>query len=690
MHKNSQKSVPFGFGFLYMKFVILTEILPIVVMKKEKIDVPAGIRYVSEWNGFSLPTIPCIINKQLTGCGFTRFCITSPDDVVLCSPRKVLLRNKEHQHPGVLYVKNDLEKSTPIDKDLLNESRPEIDEKPEDEGTKEKLTALKTQIQQYVLQQRSYNLPVKILVTYDSFRLVKEALGDSIKNYYVIIDEFQSIFIDSKFKSNTELEFLSFLQNLQKVCFVSATPMMDKYLDMLPEFKDLPYYELDWKEKDPGRITTPELKIIPCRNVIAEAINIIETYKEGRFEKCSYYDEQGNLFEIESRECVIYVNSVKNICDIVKKTGITFDQTNIICARTPENEKKIRGLFKLPKDQSGIGDPPLEGWAHKMFTLCTRTAYLGADFYSTNARTFIFSDANIDCLSVDISLDLPQILGRQRLTSNPWKNVATLYYRTVGKQFKTREEFNQYIKDKLKRTNDLLISYNSCPDENKHTVAETYKKLAQAFNYKDDYIAVNKHAGRDLVPTLNNLVMVSEIRCFEIQQVDYKDRCSVWNSVSSLNYNTSRDKIDELVNQFYALTTFIDRMRFLCDLVLSDAEFSKFEIRIPIEYKNYFKVLGKNRIKALSYQRSKLEAEYCKIKLNNTSDTLETRIYSEFKEGQKYLLSEIKKKLGEIYDKSGYRVTPKATDIERYFKVDNCRIVVDGKKSHGYLICKRK
>ena len=184
--------------------------------------------------------------------------------------------------------------------------------------------------------------------------------------------------------------------------------------------------------------------------------------------------------------------------------------------------------------------------------------------------------------------------------------------------------------------------------------------------------------------------MVSEIRCFEIQQVDYKDRCSVWNSVSSLNYNTSRDKIDELVNQFYALTTFIDRMRFLCDLVLSDAEFSKLEIRIPIEYKNYFKVLGKNRIKALSYQRSKLEAEYCKIKLNNTSDTLETRIYSEFKEGQKYLLSEIKKKLGEIYDKSGYRVTPKATDIERYFKVDNCRIVVDGKKSHGYLICKRK
>ena len=67
-----------------------------------------------------------------------------------------------------------------------------------------------------------------------------------------------------------------------------------------------------------------------------------------------------------------------------------------------------------------------------MFTLCTRTVYLGADFYSTNAKSYIFSDANIDSLSVDITIDLPQILGRQRLETNPWKNRADLYYKTIG------------------------------------------------------------------------------------------------------------------------------------------------------------------------------------------------------------------------------------------------------------------
>lgn len=60
-----------------------------------------------------------------------------------------------------------------------------------------------------------------------------------------------------------------------------------------------------------------------------------------------------------------------------------------------------------------------------MFTFCTRTVYLGADFYSLCARSFIFSDSNIDSLAVDISEDLPQILGRQRLFDNPWKNSAT-------------------------------------------------------------------------------------------------------------------------------------------------------------------------------------------------------------------------------------------------------------------------
>ena len=88
-------------------------------MEKIILDVPKGIRYISEWQEFNFPETPTIINKQITGCGFTEYCINGPQNVILCSPRKILLENKESQHPGkVLYVRNELEEVIDTGKDL--------------------------------------------------------------------------------------------------------------------------------------------------------------------------------------------------------------------------------------------------------------------------------------------------------------------------------------------------------------------------------------------------------------------------------------------------------------------------------------------------------------------------------------------------------------------------------------------
>ena len=88
-------------------------------MNKTILNVPAGIRFMSEWKNFQLPNFPVIINKQITGCGFTEWCIRSTDNIVLCSPRCVLLDNKEEQHPGeVFYLRNDSDKVVDVDKDL--------------------------------------------------------------------------------------------------------------------------------------------------------------------------------------------------------------------------------------------------------------------------------------------------------------------------------------------------------------------------------------------------------------------------------------------------------------------------------------------------------------------------------------------------------------------------------------------
>ena len=186
---------------------------------------------------------------------------------------------------------------------------------------------------------------------------------------------------------------------------------MIKYLEMLEEFKNLPYYELDWEALEPGRVSRPTLYVKNLVSVYTEVKPIIKSYLEGKFEHRYVKQEGGEVEKIESKEAVFYVNSVNNITSIVKRAGLIPEQVNILVANTSDNVKKIHRSLGRKFD---IGTVPLRNEPRKMFTFCTRTVYLGADFYSDKARSFVVSDANIDTLAVDITLDLPQILGRQR------------------------------------------------------------------------------------------------------------------------------------------------------------------------------------------------------------------------------------------------------------------------------------
>lgn len=67
---------------------------------------------------------------------------------------------------------------------------------------------------------------------------------------------------------------------------------------------------------------------------------------------------------------------------------------------------------------------------------------------------------------------------------------------------------------------------------------------------------------------------------------------------------------------------------------------------------------------------------------------LENLIYSAFIVGERYPKSWIKEKLGEIYEQVGYKLTPKATDLERYFKIKAVNYIdkKTKKKENGYNI----
>lgn len=677
-------------------------------MDKQKIVVPRGIRYIGEWRDFCFSNFSskCIINKQLPGCGFTEYCIRGPENIILCSPRKMLLKNKKDQHIDDVYlVVNEMEKEVEVDKDLTKEPKnvklEDVDIKKKDNS--EIYQRLYNEISDYTYKRYLENKPAKILVTYDSYRIVKDILSklNIFDKFITVVDEFQSILHDARFKSDTELGFLVHLQQSPTAYFVSATPMMDEYLEMLDEFKDLPYYELDWYSSDSTRIIKPSLKVLTMKSVGTKAEEIIQKYLSGDFEEIVVLRNKIPI-KVVSDEAVFYVNSVNHITSIIKKNNLTPDQCNILCSDTSDNLKKIqRKLGKKFK----IGEVPLEGEKPKMFTFCTKTVYLGADFYSLCARSFIFSDSNIDSLAVDISEDLPQILGRQRLFANPWKNNATFYYRVTADYREMKpEDFQKIIDRKSEDTRNLLLAYGSAKDNSvKFTLAKTYQNNAKAYNYSNDYVAVNKIINSQtgeviLKPVSNKLVLVNEIRAFRIQQIDYKDRFSVFSSIRSnltLDDIINRD-VTKFLCIYETLTTIHDKLKMLCEYRFMSEDIIQIVLgQIPDsdEVKSYYLALGPQRLRALSYSVTFIKKELGIVTFS--PELLINTITLNFNPGEKYSLANLKTKLGNLYSSINYTATPKANDILNYFEVREISIYErkeDGsrKKIRGYELLNRK
>ena len=680
-------------------------------MNRQKINVPEGIRFLSDWDWFKLSEFPnkCIINKQIPGCGFTEYCIRSNENIILCSPRKLLLKNKFDQHKNEVYlVVNEMDKDPEVDKDLskeikdhpkllINSATNILNQITYSDKNKETFQRLYSEIEEYKINCFLQNKPMKILVTYDSYHIVVDILNklNIFQYFYTAIDEFQSILHDSRFKSDTELGFLNILQKeSHSAIFASATPMMDEYLEMLDEFKDLPYYELDWYTLDSTRVIKPDLDIYLMRSVGEKAKEIIQTYLDGDFKEIVIMRD-GIPTKVISDEAVLYVNSVNHIISIIKKCNLQPEQCNILCSDTEENKKRIRR--KLGKDFV-IGSVPKKGEKCKMFTFCTRTVYLGADFYSTCARSFIFSDSNSDCLAVDISEDLPQILGRQRLFENPWKNNAEFYYRTTADYRKMNaEDFQKIINTKREKTESLLRAFDSVLDIDKQNLAENYEYVAKSANYKDNYVAVNNN-GTKLIPVINNLVMVNEIRAFKIQQIDYKDRFTVFTTIH--NQLTPDDITNQEVSRFMKIygsyKTMYEKLKLLCEYGLSNETMQIVlgQISDSDEIKSYYLALGSQRLYSLGYNVTKIKRELGIVTFSQ--ELLVDEIYSNFKESEKYTLASLKIKLNNIYSSINYQSTPKANDIERWFDVKGIVIYEKDqetgkrKQIRGYELLKSK
>ena len=666
-------------------------------MNKKTIYVPSGIRYISDWKEYSIPKGHCIVDKQIPGCGFTEYCLTGNFDCILVSPRKILLKNKEDQHPGeVLYVKSSLSFDPGMDKDISNlDNTKKFIPKVIHHSVKEirdDLNKMKDQIANYIALRSLDKKPIKLIVTYDSFRKLKAVLTKykELQNFQVVVDEFQSIFTDSRFKSSTELEFVDQLQGVSDVCYVSATPMMDEYLDQLEEFKGLPYYVLDWYEKDHGRVIKPKITVRSLRTINESLSAVIDNYRNGKGEKrISLITGK----EVQSREAVIYVNSVKNICSIIRHFKLMPDEVNILCADTPQNKMKIGQFTRVRKNLFyDIGHIPTRNEPRKMFTLCTRTVYLGADFYSDNARSYVVSDVNIDSLAVDITLDLPQILGRQRLAENPWRDEVVMYVKyNAYNDPDAEEKFKEYLKTKLEKTESLLRTHKNIEQiKDRNNLSEVFKRDIIAYNYKYNFVAINEHRLRYPVSVTNNLAYMAEKRAFDIQKIDYKDRFTMFNAIQSRFGDSMVDNV--FLDHFNEIRETRDKLIYLCEYQFKDESSRNQTIRmISPAYYNYYTVVGPDGCRACSYNISKIKREYeNRLNKDKISIGLVEELNQAFKVDGEYTKAWIKETLQGIYNKIGYNRNAKASDLGDWYETKAGKFKnASGKWEHGFKILKK-
>ena len=632
-------------------------------MNKITLNVPAGIKYLSEWKELwnLLPMNQhYILNKRICGCGATEAYIGSDKKVILASPRKQLIYNKYSQHLS--------------DNLHLYRYQGNREKYFESKSYSEKdVFAFNDELSKYIKSGGK-----KILTTYDSLRKIKEVLvadGEDLDEWTVVVDEFQAMFYDCQFKPTTEYEFGQILGAFSTVGYLSATPFLESYLDMTRQFKDMTFYELLWPE---SMMQIPKVEVIKSKKSVFKLCSeLTGKYREGKGNS-TVVDGK----EFVAKEAVFYINDVSVIKNIIKKNGLKADEVNIICSSKSENIKKLNELSRETGEKFMIGDIPGKGEPHKMFTFCTSTVYIGADFYSTNAYSYIFANPLVKSMTVDVSVDLQQIIGRQRLDTNPFRNTATLYFNT-RKSKVTEEELENSIKEKKDKTKKQIDNFNAVP--NKDEQLQMMENTIRQQGHKEHYCCIIKDADNNVRIVENEILEISERRAWEVTNRIYNNDFSMCRAlrvgaVVTKSSGSDDPEVQRIFKEWNLDNQFPRKARLYCDLYDNFPELLEDCTFIEGKYKKYHDALGKEGFEALCWRE-----DYIRQAIEPTpfdklpKDQIAVKLIDALKTDKTYTKSEVKDLLQGIYKELNIAGKPSASDISEYLTCEDRTVRMKGK-----------
>ena len=646
------------------------------------LQVPPHVSKISAWGEDfenSLPTGSMMLNKVFPGCGMTYYFLHSDRPVVLCAPRNSLLVNKTEQLDEELAANGDIKSLggqsieyyyfTPSAKSNAEERHKEND------LYFNQLRCMAKGISSNPFEPKRF-VP-KILTTYDSLPTIWSIIMETREQFEVIVDEAHVLFQDYSMKPDVLERTLSVLQSHPRVIYLSATPVMRKYLEQMDTFSGLPYVELQWPKE---RIVGQDVFYQPMSSTTEEVLKIVNRYHAtGVFDTIEL---EGKTYN--STEAVFYINNVRDIVRIIEQAELPPEEVNILVANDSKNRSLIRSLGQNYR----LGNIPTRGKRHKPLTFCSKTVFFGCDFYSESASTFIFADANLRCMTTDISLDVCQILGRQRMESNVFRNRCTIFVKPPRGDYQDEAEFREKQQERWE------CSAAICKEWNK--LSQDALEATKVDTTKSPYVIIYKDALTEQWICKNSInVRVAEEYAWEQRNVIYHSHASVQSLMEEEGLKiVSRPALPPILTDFYnqlmQTHNHDECMRLYCDFFDTHPDLFCYSGQLPYlnaDYKNFYSLFKTAYIAQRGYRMGKLAQDYERAILRQQ---ITEELGTIFITGQTYARKDIKCVLQRIYDKLHLRRTAKAADLAEYYNLTSKTIVCpDGQRAAGLLITRK-
>lgn len=592
-------------------------------------------------NGFlNLEDLPhnCIFNKVVTGCGGTTIVLFNDESYVIAVPTTELIINKTG--------KNEAGVSTIQFGDKIRTVF----------GLFGSFTnSVKSQLKKYLAGEGIK----KIICTYDKLPKLDEFLNPA--DYRLLVDEYHSLLKAYSYRDKAINGVLNSFRKYKSYCFMSATPIQ---ADFKPRsMEDIEEVVADWDEVDQLIV-----RLEKTNKPYVKAANIIKAYKTDGFIEIN---------GLKSYEAFFFINSVTDIASILQHCELTNDEVKIVCADNESNRTKLAG-YTISNSRS----------ENKKFTFITSKSFEGADYFSDTAMCFVVSSSTNTHTLAGIDTDIPQIAGRIRTKTNPFRNILVHIFNT------TRLNLDVTYEDMVERTNKEIAETEATVNlfNNADELAKNHLRRVTLNRINDFYMSYD--AKTDTF-SVNDLLPKLELYNYHLNQVIYNKGLSLvkaYNQNGILTTDVFYEKINDTMNKAGKKISFKDAFLRYAELVhnmVMTTEVDSLAKIQPLIVPAYHR-LGIDKVKKLRYVKSAVEDALNSLETDKNRDTKIAMILSK-KIGIGFNKSaDIINHITEAYNTVGCTDKVKASSIDRWFECEPTSKRIDGKVSKGYIIYRPK